>query len=130
MKRQLVAIKIAAAFFIAGFLFLHAGTVYLSASDVNDNVITVSILKGGWQYDENPANDYSPNVITVPLGATVVWTNKDDVPHTVTKDGMFDSGMLAQGDSWSYTFTEPGTYEYYCIPHPWMKGKVIVSDRR
>ena len=77
---------------------------------------------------ETPA-DYSQNVITVKVGTTVTWTNKDSVIHTVTEvnDG-FDSGFLKQGDTWSFTFDEPGEYEYYCLPHPWMRAKVIVES--
>jgi plastocyanin len=76
---------------------------------------------------ENPP-DYAPNVLMVPLGATVTWTNNDPgMTHTVTAaDGSFDSGMLAAGQSWSYTFDQPGDFDYACTPHPWMKGRVSV----
>ena len=48
--------------------------------------------------------------------------------HTVTAaDGSFDSGFLNEGDTFSYTFDEPGEYEYFCSPHPWMRAKVIVE---
>lgn len=76
---------------------------------------------------ESPA-DFSVNVLTVPVGTTVTWTNEDTTMHTVTAvDGSFDSGYYAEGETWSYTFTEAGEYEYYCIPHPWMRAKVIVE---
>ena len=76
---------------------------------------------------EDPA-DYSVNVLTIPVGTTVTWTNEDTTMHTVTAvDDSFDSGYYGEGESWSYTFTEPGEYEYYCIPHPWMRAKVIVE---
>ncbi len=88
----------------------------------------VRILSGASNYDENPANDYSPNVITVSVGTTVTWVDDDDTMHTVTaKDGGFNSGLFAKGISWSYTFTKAGEYEYYCTPHPWMKGKIVVN---
>ena len=49
--------------------------------------------------------------------------------HTVTAaDGSFDSGFLEEGDTWSYTFEEVGEYEYFCVPHPWMRAKVIVEE--
>lgn len=78
---------------------------------------------------EEPA-DYSVNVLTVAAGTTVTWTNDDPgMMHTVTAvDGSFDSGFLEEGDSWSYTFDEPGEYEYFCAPHPWMRAKVIVES--
>ena len=76
---------------------------------------------------ENPA-DYSANVLMVPLGATVTWTNTDPgVSHTVTAaDGSFDSGILATGQSFSFTFDKPGDFDYACTPHPWMKGRISV----
>ena len=72
---------------------------------------------------------YSPQVVTVVIGVnnTVTWVNNDDVPHTVTaSDGSFNSGNMNAGQSWTHMFTTPGTYNYYCTYHPWMKGTVIV----
>jgi nitrite reductase (NO-forming) len=76
---------------------------------------------------ESPA-DYSTNVLMVPLGATVTWTNTDPgMIHTVTADdGSFDSGNLSTGQSFSYTFDQPGTFDYHCTPHPWMRGRIEV----
>ncbi|MDH3755849.1 MAG: plastocyanin/azurin family copper-binding protein [Acidimicrobiia bacterium] len=78
--------------------------------------------------NEDPA-DYSVNVLTVPVGTTVSWTNDDPGQiHTVTSvDGTFDSGFMDEGDAFSFTFTEAGEYEYFCTPHPWMRAKVIVE---
>ncbi|MFC2021001.1 cupredoxin family copper-binding protein [Chloroflexota bacterium] len=71
---------------------------------------------------------YSPATITVPAGTTVTWYNRDSTPHTVTtREQMFDSGRMTQGETFSYTFTDKGTFEYYCIFHPYMTGKVIVE---
>jgi copper-containing nitrite reductase len=73
---------------------------------------------------------YSPASITVVIGVnnTVVWTNKDSVPHTVTAvDKSFDSGNMNAGDAFTYTFTTAGTYQYTCSYHPWMKGTVVVK---
>ncbi|PKN89879.1 MAG: hypothetical protein CVU42_10510 [Chloroflexi bacterium HGW-Chloroflexi-4] len=71
---------------------------------------------------------YVSAVITVKVGTTVTWENKDQVQHTVTSDsGLFDSGLLAKGVPFSFTFTEAGTYTYHCTPHPLMKGTVIVE---
>lgn len=66
--------------------------------------------------------------VTVTVGTTVTWTNRDDDPHTVTADDKsFDSKGLGNGDSWSHTFTKPGTYPYHCSAHPFMKGTIIVT---
>ena len=72
---------------------------------------------------------YSPKDITIKVGDTVIWTNKDSVKHTVTSDSgnMIDSELLSQGQTYSQTFTQAGTYSYYCKPHPYMKGSVIVN---
>jgi nitrite reductase (NO-forming) len=76
---------------------------------------------------ESPA-DYSVNVLTVKAGTTVTWSNQDNMMHTVTAvDGSFDSGFMDAGQTWSYTFDEPGEYEYFCSPHPWMRAKIIVE---
>jgi plastocyanin len=66
--------------------------------------------------------------IEVALGTTVKWTNRDDVPHTVTSSTkVFKSQALDTGEVFSYTFTEAGTFEYYCSLHPHMTGKIIVK---
>ena len=70
---------------------------------------------------------HDPTVTVVP-GTVVVWTNRDDDPHTVTADdGSFDSGGLGQGDTFKHTFGKPGRYPYHCAAHPFMKGVVIVK---
>ena len=74
------------------------------------------------------AKDYwfEPTYRTVPVGTTVTWVNGDDESHTVTNDlGIFDEEIWP-GDSWSYTFTQPGVYFYYCQPHDWMIGEITV----
>lgn len=72
---------------------------------------------------------FNPTSITVAKGTTVTWTNNDSVAHTVTKDDSAgpDSGDVAPGSSYSYTFETPGTYHYHCKIHPEMTGTIIVS---
>jgi plastocyanin len=72
---------------------------------------------------------FSPDTVTVPLGSTLRWTNHDDIPHTVVSDDKtsFKSKALDTDDSFSYTFTKPGTYIYFCSIHPKMTGKIIVK---
>jgi plastocyanin len=71
---------------------------------------------------------FGPQMITVPVGATVTWTNKDDIPHTsVSTEGVFKSKVLDTDEKFSYTFTKAGTYPYYCTIHPKMTGKVVVQ---
>ena len=65
--------------------------------------------------------------ITVTVGTTITWTNKDDEEHTVTFDnGLLNRGLAARDASFNHTFTERGTFTYHCDPHPEMKGTVIV----
>lgn len=71
--------------------------------------------------------DFSPMTVTVAAGTTVTWTNADDIPHTVRAvDGAFHSKPMDSADSYSFTFTRPGVYSYFCSIHPKMVGKVIV----
>ncbi len=71
---------------------------------------------------------FLPQIVTVKAGTTVTWINKDDVPHTVSSTTQkFRSGVLDTDGEFSYTFSDPGTYEYFCSVHPHMTGKVIVQ---
>lgn len=72
---------------------------------------------------------YKAPTITVATRTTVIWTNLDDDPHTVTADdGSFNSKGMAQSDTWSHLFTKPGKYSYHCTVHPFMRGTVIVKE--
>jgi len=71
---------------------------------------------------------FAPQVIVVAPGTTVTWTNSDDDPHTVTAtDKSFHSAAMDTDESYSFTFTRPGEYAYFCSLHPHMTGKVIVK---
>ena len=72
---------------------------------------------------------FGPATITVAAGSTVTWTNHDDVPHVVTSDDnkMFKSKALDTDDRFSFTFTKPGTYNYYCAIHPKMTAQIVVQ---
>ncbi|MGH9522365.1 MAG: cupredoxin domain-containing protein [Terriglobales bacterium] len=74
---------------------------------------------------------FSPAVLTVAAATTVTWTNHDDIPHSVVSTShKFKSHALDTNDTFAYTFTEPGTYEYFCGLHPKMVGKVIVTAKK
>jgi plastocyanin len=73
---------------------------------------------------------FGPVTLTVPVGTTVTWINRDDIPHTVvsTDDSKtFKSKVLDTDEKFSFTFTKAGTYPYFCSIHPKMTGKVIVQ---
>lgn len=68
--------------------------------------------------------------IEIPVGTTVTWTNNDTAPHTATStDGVFNSGRLDQGQTFSFTFTEPGTFAYFCEFHPGMQATITVTGQ-
>jgi len=69
---------------------------------------------------------FQPAELTIKKGETVTWINQDTVGHTITGDSL-DSKLLENGQSFSHTFNEAGTYTYNCAPHPYMKGKIIVQ---
>jgi len=71
---------------------------------------------------------FGPQTVTVPVGATVTWTNRDDIPHTVVStDGVFKSKVRDTDEKFSYTFTKAGTFPYFCSVHPKMTGQVVVQ---
>ena len=71
---------------------------------------------------------FTPQHITVKAGTTVTWINEDDVPHTIASSSkLFKSKALDSGDKFSFTFTTPGTYAYFCSVHPQMTGTITVE---
>jgi plastocyanin len=72
---------------------------------------------------------FSPAVITVAPGTTIRWTNRDDIPHTVVSDDhtTFKSKVIDTDEQFTYTFTKPGTYSYFCSIHPKMTGQIVVK---
>jgi amicyanin len=73
---------------------------------------------------------FGPQSITVKVGTTVTWTNDDQDPHTVTSqnsDGPLKSSTLSNGDTYRFTFTKAGTFDYLCTIHPFMTGTVVVT---
>lgn len=76
---------------------------------------------------------FDPDMVTIKQGTTVTWINRDSVTHTVTSgtrnngSGLFDSGNLNSGATFSYTFNEKGTFDYFCMPHSGMDGTIVVE---
>jgi len=71
---------------------------------------------------------FTPASITVPVGTEVTWTNRDDIPHNVvSEDHSIKSKTLDTDEKFTFTFTKPGTYSYFCSIHPKMKGTVVVQ---
>jgi plastocyanin len=88
---------------------------------------------GEWRKQSSRSEDRQLYVrasdLTVAAGTTVKWVNRDDIPHTVVSEDKrtFKSKALDTDDSFSYTFTQPGTYTYFCSIHPKMTAKVVVQ---
>ncbi len=71
---------------------------------------------------------FGPATLTVPVGTSVTWTNRDDIPHTVVStEGVFKSKVLDTDEKFTFTFSKAGNYPYFCSIHPKMTGKVIVQ---
>ena len=87
---------------------------------------SVSISSGA---STRGANAYAPNPVTITSGTTVVWTNNDSIAHTSTSEtpGVFDSGTIAAGGKFSFTFQNKGTVAYHCTIHPGMVGTIVVQ---
>ncbi len=73
--------------------------------------------------------DFAPATRTISVGDTVTWTNQDDIEHTTTEStGIWNSGLISRGGSFSHTFHTPGTFDYFCGPHPFMTGRIVVEE--
>lgn len=72
---------------------------------------------------------FSPPILTVKVGDTVIWDHEDAAPHTITSDtgGTLASGFLVKGQTYAHTFADKGIFDYHCNPHPWMKARIIVE---
>jgi plastocyanin len=104
--------------------------------------VEIAILVGSSQPSQT--ENFVPKEVQGELGLSnkFIWTNNDSVPHTVTSDtgyedavsGTFNSmdtiGLIPANEKYEFTFTEIGEYPYHCEPHPWMTGKVTVSEGR
>lgn len=73
---------------------------------------------------------FTPQTLTIPAGTTVTWVNNDEAPHTVRETGRgFKSGALETGGRFSYVFSTPGSFQYFCSLHPHMTATVVVEER-
>ena len=102
-------------------LAVMAGTAKSVAATADDKPVQAADVK---------IDNFSflPATITISVGTTVRWTNRDDIPHTVVSDDkIFKSKALDTDDQFTYTFTKPGSYSYFCSVHPKMTAKVVVQ---
>ncbi len=119
-----------AAFLVAGFI-IGGLVVGLMAGATESRLLQngtgdIVIVSGAGQ--QNNAQFYSPALFTAKVGHAISWANRDSTAHTVTSDsGAFDSGDMAVGASYQFTFSQAGNYTYHCTYHAWMMGKVTVT---
>ena len=93
----------------------------LSASGARSATHVHTVLIQGFQFQ--------PDSLTIAEGDTVEWKNADIVPHTVTAgDQTFHSPLIQPNHSWKMVASKPGTYSYFCTPHPNMKGKLVITQ--
>jgi plastocyanin len=98
--------------------FALAAVLLAGAAQAQPQAVTVTI--GNFVF--------GPETLTVPAGTTVTWVNGDDIPHTVVAtDKSFRSKVLDTDERFSFTFSKPGAYAYFCSIHPHMTGKVVVK---
>jgi len=111
-----------------------AAAVGGSSGGAPSNAVVNNALGSSTPGCEDTNSCFDPNPVTIAMGGTVTWENVDNAAHTVTSgspadgpDGVFDSSLImAGGASFSHTFDAAGTYDYFCMVHPWMSGVVIV----
>jgi plastocyanin len=116
MRRQMKPISCVAVPFAAGILVAAAISFPVISAPAPDSKVEI----------DNFA--FSPARISVKAGTTVAWLNADDTPHTVASSSkLFKSKVLDTDGSFSFTFTTPGVYQYFCSLHPHMTGTVVVE---
>jgi plastocyanin len=105
---------------IIAIVLLAAGSSMVTASAQQPSAKTAEVKIDNFTF--------GPPSFTVAVGTTVTWTNYDDIPHTVvSEDKVLKSKVLDTDEKFSYTFSKPGTYSYFCSIHPKMTGTVVVQ---
>ncbi len=121
-NKILIVIGVLVVLGIGGFYFVKMYPTNTTAPSTTNN----PSVSANTVIIENYA--FNPATITVKVGDTVTWTNKDSMEHTASSDdGTFDTGLIKQGKSGTVTFSKAGTYTYHCTVHHNMKGTVIVQ---
>ena len=112
-----VSWRTAASFVLAAGIALFSSGKAASAPKPATHTVTIDAAR------------YQPAALTITAGDSVVWVNKDLIPHTATSKtaGVFDSTVIAAGESWTYTPAKKGTSAYVCTFHPTMTGTLTVK---
>lgn len=124
MKKIFILSLLLAGSLIFGGCSLYGGTQNSSANPTTSN--TTETSKTGSTTIDIQNFSFNPGTLTVKTGSTVTWTNRDSVNHQIKSD-TFNSAPLGTNQTYSFTFTTAGTYNYSCAIHPSMTGTVIVQ---
>jgi plastocyanin len=117
VKKWLIVLGVSLALFVAAIV---PGRSNLNAAQPAEGEKKVQVTIDNF--------NYSPADLTIAPGTTVVWVNRDDVPHTVTStEKKFSSRALDTDEQFTFTFNEKGTFDYYCSIHPKMTARVTVK---
>ena len=118
MKKNSAIYIVAACLLLAAITLVESNAAFAASPEKSSPPIEITI--------DNFS--FTPPSVTVKAGTQITWTNRDDIPHTVvSSDFVFKSKALDTDDKFSFTFTTPGTYTYFCSLHPKMTAKVVVQ---
>ena len=110
---------------IAAAMLLHANFAGAEDAKVENTKVETAKVEDTKVMIDNFT--FEPAQLTVKVGTTVIWTNRDDIPHTVVSAGKFRSKAMDTDGTFSFTFTAAGDYKYFCSLHPHMTGTVKVE---
>lgn len=135
MKKFILAGIAFTVFVIAAYLLTNTNQSQPEGSIEDASADVIMPTKSSRPGCEKDDACYIPSSIMISKGESVTWKNEDSAFHSVTSgsydlpDGRFDSGHMDPGQTFTVTFVDLGTHEYFCKLHPWMKGTVIVEER-
>jgi amicyanin len=127
MDKKMLVAAVAVVAIVGGLVYYFMGSGYnYGAPNIPASPVTETPNSQG-AYPVSMKNfAFDPAVLSIKVGDTVIWTNNDSAGHDVSGSG-FKSPIMSNGQSYSYTFTSAGTFDYICAIHPSMKGQVIVE---
>jgi len=140
MGSMILGTILAFSLLLAYYQFAYVPTRFkpLERGPLEESGVKARVLIPEGSYIPNANLSFFPRnaVVVIGLNNTVIWNNTDSVAHTVTSDGgqpdpRFDksagpTNFIQAGEEFKFTFSRPGTYHYFCVPHPWMRGTVTV----
>jgi plastocyanin len=118
-RRLLLRASVAVGLGLAAFASPYSGSGSYAADTATGSIVKIDNFT------------FAPAALTVPVGTTVTWVNEDDIPHVVAEQNrVFKSAALDTDDTFTHTFSTPGTFAYFCALHPHMVGTIIVVPEK